>query len=252
MSKNTEVAEVKNEEIVAGLTAEKLHEIEDISKKYLYEKLNVQGELQKAVLIAQGLKKMDSIVTAEVMAPLMSLMGTTMGFVTDKDLEPADKRYGVEIVKKVLIEGMLNGVFPYNNQLNIIASKLYITKNGYTAKIAKLEVVTDFVWRHKLIGDTKLPHHLVSFEATWKQGGIEKSLNGEIPIKKYSSDSPDAVMGKGERKLKYRCYCAMTETQMSDEEEKDASEFDNKKKPTALEDQAAKVEAASEGVKGGE
>ena len=246
MSENTVVATTGDNEAVAeiGLTKENLIKIEEVSKKYLFENIKVDGELQKAVLIAQGLKEMQKIVTPEIMAPLMNLMGTTMGFVTDKDDE-TDK-YSVDVVKQVLIEGMLNGVFPYNNQLNILVGRLYIAKNGYTAKISKLEDITDFVWRHELVDKTAGGHHWVGFKATWKQSGVEKSLDGEIPIKKYSTDSPDAVMGKGERKLKYRCYCAMTETKISEAEELDATEMLSDKKPTALEDRAAKVKAQAE------
>lgn len=230
----------ENAEEAVGLTKETIEKIESISDKYLYEKINVKGELEKAVLISQGLREMKKLVTPEVMAPLMELMGTTMGFVTDKDGKP--EKYKVEVVRQVLIEGMLNGVFPYNNQLNIIASKLYIAKNGYTAKISKVKGVTNFVWKHLILDKTVGGHHWVGFEATWKKDGVEKSLDGEIPVKKYSTDGPDVVLGKGERKLKYRCYCAMTETEISQEEEKDVSEMDNSKmNPTALEDRAAKV-----------
>lgn len=216
--------EVATTEKAVTLTPEKIQKIEEISSKYLYEKLNIKGELQKAMLISQGIRQMNDLVTDEVMAPLMHLMGTTMGFITDKDNKP--DKYPVSVVRKVLIEGMLNGVFPYNNQLNIISSRLYIAKNGYTAKIAKVKNVTDFVWKHEILEDKTGGHHWVGFTTTWKQNGVERSLDGKIPIKNNgSTDTPDNVMGRGERKLKYRSYCAMTETTISEEEEMDADEI---------------------------
>ena len=228
-----------------GLTIKKIKEIEEISERYLYENLDVKGELEKSILISQGLRSMREIVTDEIMAPLMELMGSTMGFVTDKDDKP--EKYSVSEVKEVLIEGMLNGVFPYNNQLNIITGKLYIAKNGYTAKISKLRSVTDFVWRHEFVEKKDSKFYFVSFTASWKQNDIPKTLDGEIPIRRYSTDTPDVIMGKGERKLKYRCYCAMTETQPTESVEADKSEFENEKLQLSSIDQVAlkaKEEAA--------
>ena len=237
-----EVTEVGDGVAAIGLTKEKLMKIEAVSNKYLFEKLNVEGELQKAVLISQGIRQLREIVTDEVMAPIMHLMGSRLGFVTDKDEKP--EKYTIAQVKEVVIEGLLNGVFPYNNQFNIITAKLYIAKNGYTYKISKLQGITDFKWNHFLLNKTDGGHHWVGFKGAWKKDGIANSLDGEIPVKKYSTDGPDVVMGKAERKLKYRCYCAMTETDVTENEEMDAAEFveGNKQLETSsLQNRAAEI-----------
>lgn len=246
---NNEVAPIEEKSV--GLTIEKIKKIEEISTKYLVDKLGVIGELQKTVLISQGIRSLRELITDEVMSPIMHMMGTPLGFVTDKDDKPVNERYTIAEVREVVIQGLLRGVFPHGNQLNIIATKLYIAKNGYTELIKKIKGLTDFKWNHELLNETIGNNQIVGFASSWKLNGVEGSLEGKIPIHVYKKgdymDKVDGIMGKAERKLKYRIYCQITETEYSEEEEKDSSEVNQEPvKTTALEDRAAKIKADRE------
>ena len=241
---NKDVAVVEDKPV--GLTIEKIKKIEAISTKYLVDKLGVVGELQKTMLISQGIRSLREEITDEVMVPIMHMMGTPLGFVTDKDDKPQNEKYTIAEVREVVIQGLLRGVFPHGNQLNIIAKKLYIAKNGYTSLIQKIIGLTDFKWTHELLNEVIGNNQIVGFSSSWKLNGVEGSLSGKIPVHVHKKgeymDKVDGIMGKAERKLKYRIYCQITETEYSEEEEKDSSEVNQEPvKKTALEDRAAKV-----------
>ena len=176
MSEKEEVATNKSVAVVGELTPENLKKIDEISNKYLHESISASSEMQKTMMIAAGLQQLEVIITDKVMAPIMTLMGTKLGFVTDRDKKEPKERYSMAQVKKVVIEGLLNGVYPYNNQLNIIAEGLYIAKNGYTYKISNLKEITDFKWEHELLDKVIGKNQIVAFKAKWKNNGVEDFL----------------------------------------------------------------------------
>lgn len=78
--------------------------------------------------------------TDEVMNKVfMPLMNTKVGFLTDRNGRPrsggrpALPVYSVPVVRDAIIDAVSIGLLPTGNQFNIIAERMYPTKEGYTA-----------------------------------------------------------------------------------------------------------------------
>ena len=257
---NNEVALNEESNTICGLTDEKIEQIEKISQRFQLQNINSQGALRKALLLAQGVKALEEIITDEVMAPIMYLQGKKLGFKTDRDgfdrngkkLEP----YKTSEVKPIFIESQLRGLMPAGNQFNILVHSLYITKEGYTYLIQKLPGVTDY--KQELKAPTtpqKMDYVIIECKAKWKINGVEDSLTAEIPVHRHSTDKVDNWLGKAERKLKYRVHCQITQSEITESEELDSSEINttdlNEKsglKAKADEAKASAAENTSDGA----
>lgn len=221
----------KNEVALCGLKKTHIQQIEDISKKYQLSTIEAGSEFKAALCLAQGISELEAIITDEVMRPIMYLKGHKLGFRTDE--ESRKKQYPVSEVKKCFIEATLRGLSPAGNQWNILAGNLYCTKEGYTALLQKLPGFTDFIYNLGVPKyDNSVKTYIVDFDATWKMQGKEQTLKGQIPLISHSSTSVDALLGKAERKVKYRIFTAATGSQITNpNEEKDVDEY--KSQPAA-------------------
>src|ERR1035437_4480087 len=83
-------------------------------------------------------KKLREALTEEVMKEVfMPLMNTKVGFLTDHNgkanssgsIKPP---YSIAIVRDAIIDAVSLGLMPTGNQMNIIADRMYPTKEGYT------------------------------------------------------------------------------------------------------------------------
>lgn len=247
MSENAEV--VEKQKTICGLTEDKISKMEEISQRFQLENQSVEGHLRKSLLIAEGVRALDELVTDDVMIPIMYLMGKgDLGFVTDKDRENLKNQYTTAEVKPVFIESQLRGLMPSGNQWNILVGKLYITKNGYTHILNHIPGFTDlFIDPQPAVYGKE--YATIDFDAAWKMNGIEQKLSGTIPVhvnrKGDYVDKIDGIMGKADRKIKYRIHCQVTNTKATESDEIDRSEMNNQsvKQLTSLEQQA---EAAKE------
>jgi len=219
------MAEQKNEVVLCGLKSNTIQEIEKVSKRYQLSTIEAGSEFERALTIAQGISELENIITDDVMKPIMYLKGHKLGFRTD---EKENKKYSLSEVKKCFIEATLRGLSPAGNQWNIIAGNMYCTREGFTSLLQNLPGFTDFIFNldpPKLDNESK--SQIVNFWAKWKMNGVEQAIEGKIPLISHSSTSVDALLGKAERKLKYRVFTAATGSKItSDDEEKDASEYD--------------------------
>jgi len=84
--------------------------------------------------------------TDEVMDKVfIPLMNTKVGFLTDHNGRPSKNGeikplYTKQIVRDAIIDAVSIGLLPTANQFNIIAEKMYPTKEGYTSLLRKLGV----------------------------------------------------------------------------------------------------------------
>ena len=189
----------------------------------------------REMLTAQAMSQLRALMTPEVMKPVMELMNSELGFLTDKD--PArgrwnrEKRcyekvepYTAEVVRDCLISGKLQDLSWVGNQLNIISGKCYTTKNGLTALLKKLKGLQNLVFSY---GIPKLMAGgaIVPVSASWIYNGVKGSLVGmegrsfiEIPVKVNDQMGSDAILGKAERKAKARVYAQITGSEVADGE----------------------------------
>ena len=101
------------------------------------------GTAFEAVQIVLTLRE---ILTDDVMKKVfMPLMNTKVGFLTDRSGKP-DKHgnvkepYSIAVVRDAIIDAVTIGLLPTGNQMNIIAERMYPTKEGYTALLKRIGV----------------------------------------------------------------------------------------------------------------
>lgn len=193
--------------------------IEEIVAESGIEALATMAPLQQTIMLAKGINGMRQILTDGVVREyFMPLQGSPLGFVTDKD---RDGGYPLEVVREVVIEGLLRGFRPVGNELNVIAGRFYGAKAGFQRIVYEFPGVTDLQY------DLSVPHNvadkgaLVGFYARWYFHGELQEMHGvpagdgnpidtRIAVKVNSGMGPDAILGKATRKLFARIYQRLT------------------------------------------
>ncbi len=183
----------------------KYQEIEQVVDECSLNVSQDTGRMQRAMVLAAGIRKLQELITDKMVTEIMGLQGTALGFITDKD---SSGGYPEPVVKACFIEAMLLGVQPIGNEWNIIASRPYITKNGF-ARLVRDTGITNL----KLNLDVptiKEQGATVPTEATWEYGGDEQSIKRTFPIRVNQRMGADAVLGKATRKLLAAIYQQIT------------------------------------------
>lgn len=101
-----------------------------------------QGPSERAMLMGRAILALKHAITPEQMETVMALMNQPNGFKTDRDGRKHPP-YGVEVVKECYISSLLAGLWPVNNEWNIIASQMYIARNGYERLFRSIPGITD-------------------------------------------------------------------------------------------------------------
>lgn len=193
------------------------------------------GTLARAFAISYGLRRLEALITPGMMTEIMSLMNSPLGFLTDKN--PAQfKRdgsrvqpYDEAIVKRCVIEASLRGARWVGNEMNIIASRAYLTKEYFRRKVSEFSGLSLL---QLLPGVPTLSQSgqiaLVPFVATWRYGGRDYAIertskkvgdetqDRRIPVIVNSGMSVDAILGKAERKMLAAIYRQMTGSAQED------------------------------------
>ena len=180
-----------------------------------------------AAFTAVGVVKLlREALTDEVMHEVfMPLMNTKIGFLTDRDHSKPDKKtgqpptpYPVPVVRDCLIDALAMGLMPTGNQMNILAGRMYPTKEGYSALLSRLGV--------KYICEVGLDESEPTAKAARIQVVINYSYNGEkskiatvATVKKDSYSSLDQLRGKAERRGKKILYEYLTGCDMGEDGE---------------------------------
>lgn len=180
-----------------------------------------------AAFTAVGVVKLlREALTDEVMHEVfMPLMNTKIGFLTDRDPSKPDKKtgiaptpYPVPVVRDCLIDALAMGLMPTGNQMNILAGRMYPTKEGYSALLSRLGV--------KYICEVGLDESEPAAKAARIQVVINYSYNGEkskiatvATVKKDSYSSLDQLRGKAERRGKKILYEYLTGCDMGEDGE---------------------------------
>lgn len=203
------------------------------------------AEMGKALLLSRGMRRLREMLTPAIMADIMELMNSPLGFLTDRP--PNKQPYDVGTVKDVMVEAMIRGVRPVGNELNIIASRLYVTRHGFERLLrdlpgfSNLEIEVGVPVKHA-------EGALVPCKARWRMRGaphevaFEKTGDTDYRIAVRVNDGMvvDAIIGKATSKLLRRIYQRVTGThlaEVSDAEQADSvadpmvQKFDDKGMP---------------------
>ena len=163
----------------------------------------------------------------EVMAKVfMPLMNTKVGFLTDRTGRP-DKRgnvrptYDIPVVRDAIIDAVSIGLLPTGNQFNIIAERMYPTKEGYTALLRKLGVKYFIDVSHdkgQTAGFAEIP-----CKVSYEYNGERNSFTVVATVKKDDYSSHDQLRGKAERRAKKALYEYITGCDFGDADEQSAT-----------------------------
>lgn len=152
----------------------------------------------------------------EIQKRILSLMDTPLGFRTDRPPGAKNRKTGEAlppypwaVVREASLEGLLRGLQLVGNQINIIAGRMYCTREGFDALIRKDPAVSDFV---PLVGvpANKPGGVVVPCSASWKQSGVSRAFAADIPVRTDEGSGVDAIIGKATRKFLKRCFEMMS------------------------------------------
>lgn len=201
-------------------------QIDTIAKASLSIFENQTGDFAKELEVAQAVSDMRSLLSDEIMVPIMALMNTDLGFRTDRDPKKPDYNgkfptpYPVDVVREVFIESKLRGFHTVGNEFNIIAGKFYACQAGFKRKVKELtkgtfESSIDIPVIASTTPDGGGTAKL-KCRATWtlnsekKDIGIRPEDPCELSIRVNKAMGIDAIVGKAERKLLKRVYERIT------------------------------------------
>ncbi len=189
--------------------------------------LNNFGAAFQAVNVVSLLRQ---ALTDEVMdAVFMPLQNTKIGFLTDhtgkaRGNRPPLQPYGREIVRDAIIDAVTVGLMPTGNQFNIIAERMYPTKEGYTALLRRLGVkyfIETGYDKGQAEGFAEIPCKI-----TYSYGGEKNGFSITATVKKDSYSSPDQIRGKAERRAKKALYEYITGCDFGDADEDSSTPID--------------------------
>jgi hypothetical protein len=152
----------------------------------------------------------------------MPLMNTKVGFLTDRNGRPrkngtVQPLYTIPVVRDAIIDAVSIGLLPTGNQFNIIAERMYPTKEGYTALLRKLGVkyLIDVSFdKGQTAGLAEVPCKI-----SYTYNGEKNSFGIVATVKKDDYSSPDQIRGKAERRAKKALYEYITGCDFGDADE---------------------------------
>lgn len=185
--------------------------------------LEIVGNVAAAFNAVGVVTLLREALTEEVMDKVfMPLMNTKIGFMTDRTGKP-DKRgnvkplYSRDVVRDCIIDAVIIGLLPTGNQFNILAERMYPTKEGYTALLKKLGV------RYVIeIGQDKSqnPQYAeLACKISFSHNGEKNSFTLNVSVVKNDYSSNDQIRGKAERKAKKALYEYITGSDFGDGDE---------------------------------
>lgn len=194
---------------------EKIKELDELAHKYGGLLATNETPFHASLHLALAMNQLRSKLTAEVMEPMMALMNTPLGFLTDRTGKPNARGetkplYDVTIVRDCLIEGLLRGFMPVNNEINIIASRCYPAKNGLSRKVKQYPGLTEYKDSFTVPRISEGKGAVIACRASWKLNGKEDQIEREFAIKGDAYATADSYLGKAQRKLYHAVFERVT------------------------------------------
>lgn len=179
--------------------------------------LSAVGEgFARTFATANAIHTLRALLTPDVMKNIMELQNSPLGFMTDRK----DAPYSAAVVTDCIIEATLNGVSPFGNEFNIIASRCYITKNGMKHKLRDVDglsyTITPGIPR--MAGDGAI----VAMSIEWTLNGKSDKKEISFAIRVNKGMGADAIIGKATRKASAWLFEAVTGTAINEGEADDA------------------------------
>jgi hypothetical protein len=215
MANETAVEKRKSKEERRAELITQASDIEKLMSEYSLEKLASATQMQQTIMLAEGMTLLKRAFTDELIKGVfMPLMGSKLGFRTDRDTKPENEQYGIAAVRECMIEAMLRGARPVGNEVNLIADGCYLTREHFERRVREFPGVTNIELR------PGAPHMLGS-EAALVPYRVKLLLHGEvvevvrdlvrnadqstsderIPVRVNNRMGADGILGKAQRKI---------------------------------------------------
>lgn len=139
------------------------------------------GHMERMFIMSAGITALREALTPQIMERIMPLMNSPNGFKTDRDPSRRNRDgkssdpYPVAVVKECMITSLLLGLYPVNNEWNIIAGQCYPALNGWKRKFEQIPGISDIV----LVPGNPTPHQkvaIVRVALSWKLNGVPGQL----------------------------------------------------------------------------
>lgn len=179
------------------------------------------NEAVKALIIARSVKQFKSLLSDAVMADIMELQGSPLGFKVDKR-----EGYPVAVVRDCIVQAFMRGLRVTGNEINIIAGNLYVTKEGFDRLLSEMPGLSNLKIQLG-VPTTSDTGALVPARAEWRMNGVpdeivwEKEVTADyrIPIRVNSAMGIDAILGKAKSKVLRNIYARVSGTKLLAEDE---------------------------------
>ena len=184
---------------------------------------NFEAAFEAVVTVNQ----LRNILTDDVMkAVFMPLMNTKIGFLTDRSGKPSKNGqtypvYSIAVVRDALIDAISFGLQPTGNQFNIIAERMYPTKEGYTMKLKQLGV--KYITEIGIDKSTNANFAEIPCKISYEFQGEKNSFTILATVRKDSYSSHDQLRGKAERKAKKQLFEYITGCDLGDADEESST-----------------------------
>lgn len=210
------------------------------------------NEMLKAITLARGMSQIRKHIDP-LMPALMELMGSPLGFITDKDRPRYDKekkqwdnsKYTAPEIRDALVVGLLRGFRPVGKEMCVISAGFYATKEGMK------RVLLEFPGMNNLRIELGVPVNkgetgaLVPAKVSWTLNDKPDCLicregknpdgtidDTRIPVRVNSGMGVDAIRGKAESKIYRMVYAIVSGANVGVVSEEDLSDLSD---PEALE-----------------
>ncbi len=205
------VAEQKKASVslVPAARLQEARALSQIAQQCQAELIENDDSILRAVIIAQAINQLREKLTPAILSDFRALMNTPIGFRTDRPNAKNREPYDDAVLKDCLIQGMIRGLRPVANEINILAGNLYCTKEGFRRLLREFPGFANLAIR---LGTPKAHGEgcICDCSATWTLHGEPQSIDctGQfaIPVKRNESMGIDAILGKAESKLLRRIY----------------------------------------------
>lgn len=208
-------------EIMPALPADIIASLSEAAA-YGLAQTSIADNFLRAYGVAAAVDRMTKLLTPQAMEPIMALQNSPLGFLTDKQAGG----YPVDTVRSALIQAAIEGLGVYGNQWNIIAGRMYVTKNGMREKLRRIQGL-----RYSIVVD--VPHTsgdrgaVVTAHVIWSlNGGETRTQDLPLAVRINSGMGADAIMGKATRKARAWLYEELTGNAVDEGEVGDSAPID--------------------------
>lgn len=184
------------------------------------------GATFQAIAVLQALT---DILTDDFMQKnIMPLMNRSIGFLTDRTGKKGNDGtvkpfYDVAVVRDAFIDATSAGLLPTGNQFNIIAGRMYPTKEGFTALLKNLGV--KYLISIALEPATMQGFANLTCTISYEYKGDKRQYKLPVQVKADSFSSPDQLKGKAERRAKKNLYEYLTGLDLGEGDAESAQEI---------------------------